>query len=65
MADRVIVDEPCVTGNALLLIGVIAGSISRMDIGYSLVTVDGEYIIVESPTGNRFRVRAEQISGVE
>ena len=60
--------EPRVTGNAHLLSGYIAGSLSRERIGgptmYRPVQLANP-LIVEHENGNRYRVTVEQISGEE
>jgi hypothetical protein len=59
--------EPKMTGNAALLSGYLAGMLSTRE-EYRTAWEEsraGELVIVTVATGNRFRLRIEQISGEE
>lgn len=66
---RTFVQEPTVTGNAIMLSGFVAASInSQKDKLYSvtgIVAGRGELIVTNNVTKNRYRIRVEQISGTE
>lgn len=57
---------PRVTGNAQMLLGYISGSLAIQGY-YQLVEIraSGDEVIVQSETGNTYRITAEQIGGVE
>lgn len=62
------IDTPKLTSNALLLLGVIAGSVPKsIATDYRVVDTNIEEgkIIIESHTGNRYSVIVRQIEGVE